>query len=438
MPRLDGMNPVLLKTLISLAASNNKPAKSGSLGDDAQLRGRTILYPDEALDLPEWGIAGMPGMVLGAAPQTCLFVSDMHISGASDDAHSSDTASSDNASTTNDSSDDQDKDAGEIVSFSLTLKCNPAPESNLKSCTIVWKLALPVAGYRDIQTSSNSASVRAPVIHTRMKIGGIMRDVEIGLLEMSGLEQPLLIGQDTLADKFLIRPDRTEKDRKVATPSVDLNPQKPVESPAPAAKDGSAPTTPATPATPAAPTPSSDSTDSTTTPQPAPDAPQQPVTPGATADATPTSTTAASPTTATTTPDTQSPPVTPTPDTAATPEAQQPPAAQPDSTPDASGASGASSTPATPGSNEQSQEPRSADTATSADSNNTQTSPAPVPATGTETPTTPDTTSTPEVTPQPATDTPDTSQDGSTNSDVSPDPKTAPTADSTEQTPNPV
>ena len=226
MPRLDGMNPVLLKTLISLAASNNKPAKSGSLGDDAQLRGRTILYPDEALDLPEWGIAGMPGMVLGAAPQTCLFVSDLHISGASDDAHSSDTASGDNASTTNDSRDDQDKDAGEIVSFSLTLKCNPAPESNLKSCTIVWKLALPVAGYRDIQTSSNSASVRAPVIHTRMKIGGIVRDVEIGLLEMGGLEQPLLIGQDTLADKFLIRPDRTEKDRKVATPSVDLNPQK--------------------------------------------------------------------------------------------------------------------------------------------------------------------------------------------------------------------
>ncbi|WP_289079391.1 hypothetical protein [uncultured Thalassospira sp.] len=434
MPRLDGMNPVLLKTLISLAASNNKPAKSGSLGDDAQLRGRTILYPDEALDLPEWGIAGMPGMVLGAAPQTCLFVSDMHISGASDDAHSSDTASSDNASTTTDSSDDQDKDAGEIVSFSLTLKCNPAPESNLKSCTIVWKLALPVAGYRDIQSSSNSASVRAPVIHTRMKIGGIVRDVEIGLLEMGGLEQPLLIGQDTLADKFLIRPDRTEKDRKVATPSVDLNPQKPVDSPAPAAKDGSAPTTPATPATPAAPAPSSDSTDSTTTPQPAPDAPQQPATPGATADATPTSTTAASPTTATTTPDTQSPPVTPTPDTAAAPEAQQPPAAQPDSTPDASGASSA---PATPGTNEQSQEPQSVDTATSADGNNTQTSPAPVPATGTDTPTTPDTTSTPEVPPQPATDTPDTSQDGSTNPDVSPDPKAAPTADSTEQTPNP-
>ncbi|WP_288349979.1 hypothetical protein [uncultured Thalassospira sp.] len=435
MPRLDGMNPVLLKTLISLAASNNKPAKSGSLGDDAQLRGRTILYPDEALDLPEWGIAGMPGMVLGAAPQTCLFVSDLHISGTSDDAHSSDTASGDNASTTNDSSDDQDKDAGEIVSFSLTLKCNPAPESNLKSCTIVWKLALPVAGYRDIQTSSNSASVRAPVIHTRMKIGGIMRDVEIGLLEMGGLEQPLLIGQDTLADKFLIRPDRTEKDRKVATPSVDLNPQKPVESPAPAAKDSAAPTTPATPATPAAPTPSSDST---TTPQPAPDATQQPATPGATADATPTSTTAAFPTTATTTPDTQSPPVTPTPDTAATPEAQQPPAAQPDSIPDASGASGASSAPATPGTNEQNQEPQSVDTATSADSNNTQTSPAPVPATGTDTPTTPDTTSTPEVPPQPATDTPDTSQDGSSNPDVSPDPKTAPTADSTEQTPNPV
>ncbi|RCK44605.1 hypothetical protein [Thalassospira profundimaris] len=234
MPRLDGMNPILLKTLISLAASNNKSAKGGSLGTDAQLRNRTILYPDEALDLPEWGIAGMPGMILGAAPQTCLFVSDLEMSG------------SDNASTGESSDTDQDTEAeptktsdgsaAGIVSFSLTLKCNPDPQSNLKSCTIVWKLSLPIAGYRDIQTSSSSESVRAPVIHTRMKIRGIERDVEIGLLEMTGLEQPLLIGQDTLGDKFLIRPDRDKKDLQTPTPSVDLNPTEssdPSEMPAP-------------------------------------------------------------------------------------------------------------------------------------------------------------------------------------------------------------
>ncbi|WP_336080505.1 hypothetical protein [Thalassospira sp. CH_XMU1448-2] len=240
MPRLDGMNPILLKTLISLAASNNKSAKGGSLGTDAQLRNRTILYPDEALDLPEWGIAGMPGMILGAAPQTCLFVSDLEMSG------------SDNASTGESSDTDQDTEAeptktsdgssAGIVSFSLTLKCNPDPQSNLKSCTIVWKLSLPIAGYRDIQTSSSSESVRAPVIHTRMKIRGIERDVEIGLLEMTGLEQPLLIGQDTLGDKFLIRPDRDKKDLQTPTPSVDLNPTEssdPSETPAPS-KPGAA------------------------------------------------------------------------------------------------------------------------------------------------------------------------------------------------------
>jgi hypothetical protein len=214
MPRLDGMNPILLKTLISLAASNNKSAKNGSLGNDAQLRNRTILYPDEALDLPEWGIAGMPGMVLGAAPQTCLFVSDLHISEAND-SPSEDTDRTDKTS---------GEPSGEIASFCLTLSCTPAPESSLKSCTIIWKLALPIAGYRDIQTSNNSDSVRAPVIHTTLKIGNILRDVEIGLLEMNGLKQPLLIGQDTLGDQFLIRPDRDKKAKPVPAPSVDLNP----------------------------------------------------------------------------------------------------------------------------------------------------------------------------------------------------------------------
>ncbi|MDG4719104.1 MULTISPECIES: hypothetical protein [Thalassospira] len=140
MPRLDGMNPILLKTLISLAASNNKSAKSGSLGTDAQLRNRTILYPDEALDLPEWGIAGMPGMILGAAPKTCLFVSDLNVSGPDDN-------SSENSNSRDKPSDNPSE---EIASFSLTLSCTPAPDSSLKSCTIIWKLSLPIAGYRDI------------------------------------------------------------------------------------------------------------------------------------------------------------------------------------------------------------------------------------------------------------------------------------------------
>lgn len=208
------MNPILLKTLITLAASNNKSAKGGTVGTDAQLKNRTVLYPDEAVDLPEWGISGLPAMILGAAPQTCLFVSDLNTDSQSDDSSSSDADSSD---------DDANAPAPEIASFSLTLKCPPEADSTLHARTIVWQLSVPIAGYRDVQTSSNSASVHAPVIKTRMVLRGVERVVNIGLLEMAGLDQPLLVGQDALADKFLIRPDRPASDKSPKAPSVDLN-----------------------------------------------------------------------------------------------------------------------------------------------------------------------------------------------------------------------
>lgn len=222
MPRLSGMNPILLKTLITLAASNKKTAPAGSVGSDAHLKNRIVLFADEAVNLPDWGISGLPAMILGAAPQTCLFVSDLNVEDDAKDADDTNTTASEN--------DDDEKPAGS-VSFSLTIKSPPAPESTLHARTIVWKLSLPIAGFRDVLTGANSTPVHAPVIKTRIKLGGVERDVEIGLLEMGGLDQPLLIGKDTLADKFLIRPDRPEDQKAPESPSVDLAPT-PAKAPA--------------------------------------------------------------------------------------------------------------------------------------------------------------------------------------------------------------
>ncbi|WP_430474933.1 hypothetical protein ACQ0MK_04095 [Thalassospira lucentensis] len=247
----------MLKTLMTLAASNNKSARSGSVGEDAQLKNRTVLYPDETVDLPEWGIAGLPAMILGAAPQTCLFVSDLSTDSTADENNDSD-----------DSDESSEVKTADIASFSLTLKCPPDAQSSLKSRTIVWQLAAPVSGYRDIQTSANSASVRAPVIKTRMVLHGIDRDVDIGLLEMAGLEQPLLIGQDTLGDKFLIRPDRAKTDKTPKSPAVDLNPPPSQNTPktAPADKSPAQSAEDAKPTDATQPTVTSDETDQTTQP----------------------------------------------------------------------------------------------------------------------------------------------------------------------------
>ena len=224
MPRLSGMNPILLKTLIQLAASNKKPAPTGTVGNDAHLKNRIVLFADEAVNLPDWGISGLPSMILGAAPQTCLFVSDLDVSDDAKDADDNDTDTS--------GKDDDEKPAGS-VSFSLTIKAPPAPDSPLHARTIVWKLTLPVEGFRDVQTGASSTPVHAPVIKTRIKLGGLEREVEIGLLEMGGLDQPLLIGKDTLSNKFLIRPDRPEDQKAPTAPSVDLTPV-PAPAPAPA------------------------------------------------------------------------------------------------------------------------------------------------------------------------------------------------------------
>ncbi len=231
MPRQRGMNPILLKTLIQLAASNKKPAPTGTVGSDAHLKNRIVLFSDEAVTLPDWGISGLPAMVLGAAPQTCLFVSDLVVDPAAkgEDATNDTMPSPPNPDqdTNSPHSDEDANDAttGETVSFSLTISSPPAPNSSLKARTIVWKLSLPVASYRDVQTGANSASVHAPVVASRITLGGVERDVEIGLLEMGGLEQPLLIGKDTLADKFLIRPDRPKNQTTITAPTVDLTPK---------------------------------------------------------------------------------------------------------------------------------------------------------------------------------------------------------------------
>ena len=242
------MNPILLKTLMSLASSNASGAPRAAGGMDANLRSRTVLYPDEPVDLPRWGISALPSMILGAAPQTCLFVNDLSVGSASTDHGTVSDSTSDH--------DDADQ-ASETVSFSLALDSPPDKTSGLTARKITWQLSMPIAGYRDIKTSANSASVRAPVIRTRMQLRGIDRDVEIGLLEMAGLEQPLLIGQDTLGDQFLIRPDRAKDEKPATPPSANLAANTPEA--ASDDKDKSAPkdaatqngdTTPSTPTTP--------------------------------------------------------------------------------------------------------------------------------------------------------------------------------------------
>ena len=229
------MNPVLLKTLLSMASNNAQAsASSKKTGMDAQMRSRTVLYPDEPVDLPRWGISAMPSMILGAAPQTCLFVKDLTVTPADPDRDSggknspatpspspASTASTGSSGTADDSA---ATPASDTVSFSLSLESPPETQSGLSARQITWQLSMPVAGYRDIKTSANSDSVRAPVIRTLMQLRGINRDVEIGLLEMGGIDQPLLIGQDTLGDQFLIRPDRAPKETPHQSPSATVAP----------------------------------------------------------------------------------------------------------------------------------------------------------------------------------------------------------------------
>lgn len=233
---------------MSLASSNASGAPRTAGGMDANLRSRTVLYPDEPVDLPRWGISALPSMILGAAPQTCLFVNDLSVGSASTDHGAGSDSTSDH--------DDADQ-ASETVSFSLALDSPPDKTSGLTARKITWQLSMPIAGYRDIKTSANSASVRAPVIRTRMQLRGIDRDVEIGLLEMAGLEQPLLIGQDTLGDQFLIRPDRAKDEKPATPPSANLaantpeaaSDDKDKSAPKDAASQNSA-NTPSVPATP--------------------------------------------------------------------------------------------------------------------------------------------------------------------------------------------
>jgi len=243
------MNPILLKTLMSLASSNASGTPRAAGGMDANLRNRTVLYPDEPVDLPRWGIAALPSMILGAAPQTCLFVNDLSVGPASTDYGAGSDSTSDHI--------DSDQ-AGETVSFSLALDSPPDKTSGLTTRKITWQLSMPIAGYRDIKTSANSASVRAPVIRTRMQLRGIDRDVEIGLLEMAGLEQPLLIGQDTLGDQFLIRPDRAKDEKPATPPSANLAANTPEaasdDKDKSAPKDAATQNGDATPSTPTTPT----------------------------------------------------------------------------------------------------------------------------------------------------------------------------------------
>ena len=278
------MNPTLYKALIMLA-SNSKPASATKpAGRDGGLGNRTVLYADEPVDLPDWGIAALPSMILGAAPQSCLFVSDLTVEEPENDAENS-------AGTPGDS----DTPAPVKVSFSLTVDSAPDDNSKLIQRQITWRLAMPASTFRQITTSANSTPVRAPVIRTKLVLRGVVCDVELGLLEVPGITQPLLVGRDTLSDRFLIRPDH-DKAAPTPSPSATLSitpdepaaPAKPVDpAPTPAtvtpAEPGKAPDTSNAVPQPAASSPdmppvpvppeSEEASATTPTPTPAPDAP---------------------------------------------------------------------------------------------------------------------------------------------------------------------
>ena len=199
------MNPTLYKALIMLA-SNSKPASATKpAGRDGGLGNRTVLYADEPVDLPDWGIAALPSMILGAAPQSCLFVSDLAVEEPEDEAENSTGTPG-----------DTDATPPVKVSFSLTVDSAPDDKSKLIQRQITWRLAMPASTFRQITTSANSTPVRAPVIRTKLVLRDVVCDVELGLLEVPGITQPLLVGRDTLSDRFLIRPDH---DKAAPTPS---------------------------------------------------------------------------------------------------------------------------------------------------------------------------------------------------------------------------
>ena len=232
------MNPTLYKALIMLA-SNSKPASATKpAGRDGGLGNRTVLYADEPVDLPDWGIAALPSMILGAAPQSCLFVSDLTIEEPENDAENSAGAPG-----------DADATQPVKVSFSLTVDSAPDDNSKLIQRQITWRLAMPVSTFRQITTSANSTPVRAPVIRTKLVLRDVVCDVELGLLEVPGITQPLLVGRDTLSDRFLIRPDH---DKAAPTPSPSATLSITPDEPAAPAKPVDPAPTPAT-ATPAEP-----------------------------------------------------------------------------------------------------------------------------------------------------------------------------------------
>ncbi|WP_156484633.1 hypothetical protein [Thalassospira lucentensis] len=226
-----------------MLASNSKPASATKpAGRDGGLGNRTVLYADEPVDLPDWGIAALPSMILGAAPQSCLFVSDLTVEEPENDAENS-------AGTPGDA----DTPAPVKVSFSLTVDSAPDDNSKLIQRQITWRLAMPASTFRQITTSANSTPVRAPVIRTKLVLRGVICDVELGLLEVPGITQPLLVGRDTLSDRFLIRPDH-DKAAPTPSPSATLSitpdepaaPAKPVD-PAPTPAPATATATPAEP-----------------------------------------------------------------------------------------------------------------------------------------------------------------------------------------------
>ncbi|MDP2696824.1 hypothetical protein [Thalassospira sp.] len=186
---------------------------------------RTILYPDEPADIPGWGITALPAMILGGAPQSCLFVSDLSISTPQDDKPATDNSSADTATT------DTQAVSGETATFTLAVNTPCAPDGPLMARRVTWTLTAPIVYFRTQQ--STKGTTRTPVVRTELMIKGVSCPVDLGLMTLAEIEQPLLLGLDALDGRFLIQPDRPKSAPPVAVPSATPPVQPATATPAP-------------------------------------------------------------------------------------------------------------------------------------------------------------------------------------------------------------
>lgn len=210
------MNTSLYRALLLLASANNPSgtAVPSRPKPENGTKDRTILFPDETVEVPAWGISGLPAMILCGAPQSCLFVTDLALNNADGSPTQQDAT---DAPASEPSSPTDDKTAQDTLArFSLSIATPCPPGSALQARSVTWSLTVPVKSFRNTRNAQGGTD-HTPVIAVRLLLKGVPCNVDLGLMEMDGLDQPLLLGQDALDDRFLIRPDRPKQDAGVTS-----------------------------------------------------------------------------------------------------------------------------------------------------------------------------------------------------------------------------